>query len=919
MTARSFAVETRGQGIVVFGPASDLEKNTIHELQTRGIVTISGNDASGLTHLRQTHDIDFVLLFQDAKIKKNFAQARLIQATDQSKIILVKHVEADTVIPENQVDLLISHSDYIGEGEYESPLLEGWLDTIQKQQTIFVKGDGLATISLIALNDLARLISLATTSPSLRSTSTIELGNPQAHSVLNLAYLVRTSLPFKVDLRFIEGGGGGDKTINIPEYAASLNKLQYDLRENPEIFIKDNFSSLPTKPVTPTAPVKAVSSQTKLEPPANKHPKLTPLKAPSVVFVPLEKRKKLDIKLKLPALSYPKSTFPSPIRLNKIILRGIFIAVALYLTTLAFTLTIASLSLHNIMGLVAKGALPANNQLNQFCVGYFRANIIALSSITGTSHTTKIKEINLLLDAYHQSLRLFHDANSLSTTTTQLSAYVLGNGSGDVASLLSSARLQSEDLYQKLSLLDGTLPPNPPSIIPTKSNESYLALKSKLTTLKKTITTARAILNITPDIIGLGGKRKYAVLFQNNMELRATGGFIGSLALLSFENGKLYDMPIYDVYDADGQLKGHVEPPLAIKDILGEANWYLRDSNFDPDFPTSARRAEWFIKKTLNQDLGGTIAVNVNTLKTLLSAIGPLDIPDYNETITKDNLYERTQFHAEVNFFPGSTQKKEFLSSVASALFVRLPNLKEGEGLRILTALTQTIDEKDTLISLTTPTTNNVLETLGWSGHIVDLPCPSASDCYKDYLMVVDSNFGVNKANYFIKRDLENIITLEKNLTISHILRIKYENTSTSTAWPSGAYKNYQRLYLPANSNVHKITLDGKELSLKDYDVSTQHNKTVVAYLAVVPIASQSLVEVAYSTPQLTGTQEPLYTWYYQKQSGTSSTDPLTVYLNYPMYLTPAVVSPTASLSTQQLKFDYTNNTDHRLTVKFAK
>lgn len=98
------------------------------------------------------------------------------------------------------------------------------------------------------------------------------------------------------------------------------------------------------------------------------------------------------------------------------------------------------------------------------------------------------------------------------------------------------------------------------------------------------------------------------------MELRSTGGFIGSFAVLSFENGKLYDMPIYDVYDADGQLKGHVEPPKPIKNILGEANWYLRDSNFDPDFPTSARRAEWFMKKTLNLDLDGTIAVNVNTL-----------------------------------------------------------------------------------------------------------------------------------------------------------------------------------------------------------------------------------------------------------------------------------------------------------------
>jgi hypothetical protein len=403
------------------------------------------------------------------------------------------------------------------------------------------------------------------------------------------------------------------------------------------------------------------------------------------------------------------------------------------------------------------------------------------------------------------------------------------------------------------------------------------------------------------------------------MELRSTGGFIGSFAVLSFENGKLYDMPIYDVYDADGQLKGHVEPPKPIKDILGEANWYLRDSNFDPDFPTSARRAEWFMKKTLNLDLDGTIAVNVNTLSSLLSATGPLKIADYNETITADNLYERAQFHAEVNFFPGSTQKKEFLSTVANTLFAKLPELEGGQGMQLLNALTNSVEEKNTLISLVSTSSDQIFETLGWNGKISDLPCPSTSGCYKDYAMVIDNNFGVNKANYFIKRNIEAVITLEKNLTVSHTLRIAYENSSTSTAWPAGAYKNYQRLYLPEGSSIATIKIDGKTLESKDYTLSVEHNKTVVAYLFTVPISSKSLVEVTYTTPQIPGGDAPLYTWYYQKQSGTASKDDLTVYLNYPMYLRPAVVSPTSVVATQQLKFDMKNDTDHRITVKFTK
>jgi len=55
------------------------------------------------------------------------------------------------------------------------------------------------------------------------------------------------------------------------------------------------------------------------------------------------------------------------------------------------------------------------------------------------------------------------------------------------------------------------------------------------------------------------------VLLQNENELRASGGFIGSYGILTINDGKWQDLEINDVYQADGQLKGHVEPPAEIK------------------------------------------------------------------------------------------------------------------------------------------------------------------------------------------------------------------------------------------------------------------------------------------------------------------------------------------------------------------
>ena len=69
------------------------------------------------------------------------------------------------------------------------------------------------------------------------------------------------------------------------------------------------------------------------------------------------------------------------------------------------------------------------------------------------------------------------------------------------------------------------------------------------------------LMPILPEFLGLDGKkREYMVLFQNENELRASGGFIGSYGILSVEDGKWRGLEVNDVYQADGQLKGHVEP-----------------------------------------------------------------------------------------------------------------------------------------------------------------------------------------------------------------------------------------------------------------------------------------------------------------------------------------------------------------------
>ena len=947
MTSQTYSVETHESCVAIFGGPTNLTLSLVQELISRGVHAANIKTLPDLTALQKNYDLDYLVLFLPQKLDEFEPILAPLLDSGESRLITISHVHAPTQsLSLAPVAKQISYSDYVSDTELVSPLLQDWLDLIHSTRTLTIPGDGLTEVSLLDASDLAKMLSLAILRPLRHLGETLTLGDPKPTSLLSLAYFLRTAFPYKISLIFDPDSAPPQNVLNPALFQETLDQLSYqisgDYQSALRFYLKlpKSVQEMPTQPPTqknlvrPVVPVLSPPAAAPVRhiPPEPIPPsplptvspkRLTPLRTAQPFFVPLQTRRSLK-KLALPKLHFsffsrPVSMRSGPPRLSTIVSRGLIIAVALYLGTLAFSATIAGLSLRQIYQTLRADQLPKPNRFNEFAVIYLRANWMVLTALPVVSHNPTVVDLNNLLDAYSQALAAFNTAQSLSDSARDLTSYVFGSGNSDIAQVISLSRLEAEEFYQKISLLDGSLPATPPGLIPAKYVRAYQEGKTMLAKIKRSVATTKALLATAPDLIGIGGRRKYAVLFQNNMELRATGGFIGSFAILSFENGKLYDMPIYDVYDADGQLKGHVEPPSAIKNILGEANWYLRDSNFDPDFPTSARRAEWFIKKSLNQDLDGTVAVNVNTLADLLKATGPLDVADYNETITGDNLYERSQFHAEVNFFPGSTQKKEFLSTVANALFTRLPTLDGAVGLKVISALADTIQEKNTLVAVTAPATDRVFKTLGWNGELSDVPCPTSDPCDQDYAMVVDSNFGVNKANYFINRSLEEVITFDKSLNVNHTLRINYQNTSTSTAWPSGAYKNYQRLYLPPLANITSVTVDDKPLTTKDYTISAEHSKFVIAYLVNVPINSKLTVSLDYTTPPLSSNGDPLYSWYWQKQSGTSSADKLTLYLNYPLYLSPAVISPPAELSAQQLKFNLVNDTDHRITVKFTK
>lgn len=445
----------------------------------------------------------------------------------------------------------------------------------------------------------------------------------------------------------------------------------------------------------------------------------------------------------------------------------------------------------------------------------------------------------------------------------------LGQEEGKSVETFSEVAGRLEVLFTELSSLQAKIArlENPYQI--GAINDLRTNLNARVPRLRKYFLSAQQLTYVLPEILGDGGgKRQYLVLLQNNAELRPTGGFIGSFAIITVENGKFIDFRVEDVYEADGQLNGYVAPPKEITQYLGEAQWFLRDVNWSPDFPTVAAQAAWFLDKELGIKPDGVIGINLAVVQKLLDVTGPVNLVDYNEIITKDNLYERAQQHAELNFFPGSTQKRDFLSAVASALFDRLTR-EDSSKMLIIKSLVESADESELIVSINQDQARDALANLGWDGSLHTPDCPavfSERTCVVDTVMQVEANVGVNKANQFIERSINHQVKLNGSMA-NHDRTIVLRNTADSNAWPEGSYKSYFRLFVTKGARLDSVTINGNVVDLGGVSVAEELDKTVFGFLINVPIKSTYEVRMAYSVA-ISPEQALTYALFEQKQPG---------------------------------------------------
>lgn len=373
----------------------------------------------------------------------------------------------------------------------------------------------------------------------------------------------------------------------------------------------------------------------------------------------------------------------------------------------------------------------------------------------------------------------------------------------------------------------------------------------------------KAFLATLPELLGEPTPKNYLVLFQNDKEIRPTGGFWTAYALFRLEKGRIVSIQAGDIYflDIDNRVPFYPKPPEVISKYLKINNWYIRDTNLSPDYRQSVETFNEFWARVPGvPKTDGVFAIDTYLVADLMGLTGDIKIPNY-ETFTKDNVVYQLELIASIL---GSQQekrggRKDIIGTLMREMMNKAFALPSNTYDKLIGTVLDLASRKHALAYFKNPVAQELVEKYNFGGRIATYE--------GDYLHVNDANLGGLKANLYVKQTVsKETRASEKNgRSLTSTVIIDYENTGAWNRDLNTGYRDYVRVYVPKGSEL--LSSEG---SLEIVKSGEELGKTFFsAFIAVDPLKKVRL-SFTYKIPE--GVYDgKKYKLLIQKQPGTEN------------------------------------------------
>ncbi|MEA3449953.1 MAG: DUF4012 domain-containing protein, partial [Patescibacteria group bacterium] len=338
-----------------------------------------------------------------------------------------------------------------------------------------------------------------------------------------------------------------------------------------------------------------------------------------------------------------------------------------------------------------------------------------------------------------------------------------------------------------------------PELIPEEYRPLVVDAKNKGLTLSGGAREFIALFKVLREVLGFEYDTRHLLVFQNNSELRASGGFIGSYALVDFHNAEIknLEVPTGGTYDTEAGLKEMIKSPDPLQ--LLKSRWYFWDANWWPDWERSAEHLAWFLEKSNGPSVDGVISLTPTFIERLLAVSGPIKVKGkFDLEVNSENLYTTVQSIVEDRtLYPVATstdqesKPKEIIGDVFDAMLEQIPErLDQDMIIKLGQLLINNFYEKHILLYFSDEDNQAVISQLDWSGE--------QKDSAQDYLMVVNTNIGGGKSDRKIADTYELESVIKADNSVENILKINRHHMAYKNEKLVGVRNvDWLRVYVP--------------------------------------------------------------------------------------------------------------------------
>lgn len=453
------------------------------------------------------------------------------------------------------------------------------------------------------------------------------------------------------------------------------------------------------------------------------------------------------------------------------------------------------------------------------------------------------------------------------------------NADGESPSITDTLKLgleKTDKSIEKIILASEELKTVNPQTLPSEIGARILLAKQKVEEVAKVLAATKEHFPALLKLLGDEHPHRYLILLQNNNEIRPSGGFIGSYAIMDINEGYISNLEVHDVYDLDTGYGSIIEPPDQLKQFIN--NWRLHDSNYSYDFPLSASKAKWFLQKEGGPSVDTVIGINQGLLTSLLGITGPVQVGQFG-ALNSENYLLLLSYVIEGKIW-GPEDPKHILKIFIPAFKEAI--MQEKNVGKVGSTIYKAVQQKHVMLYSADHEIEALFAALGLDGsaHI--------SEEGEDYLSVINYSIGGTKSDQFIEESINHDSFIDENGQIVNTVTVKRSHLWRDDIyyqWKDilakynlfempdqlidilgrGKNESYMMIYVPAGSIL--LETNGADVETR-YDADLK--KTYFATRVALSAGDSKEIKIKYRLPFRLKLSEPAssYKLFVDKQPG---------------------------------------------------